>query len=163
MFVKFITYVSTFYFANGIGIGNKMVSDDTGAPTDILSEGESAVIESDPSTGNSVNVEETDSPTETLYSDVSDLPDIEWDSSEQLCYSWAIFQDYDLKGACDSEGEFGSKENKTMDDLKNHAEKKNYDGFAFFTDAPGEEWVDAVWYKKCDVQDSDFLAHGLVP
>ena len=47
--------------------------------------------------------------------------------------------------------------------MKDYAERNNYDGFAFFNEVPSLEWINAVWYKDCEVHESYHLSHALVP
>ena len=68
-----------------------------------------------------------------------------------MCHFWDAYQDWDLLNQCDDEAEHGTnlRQNKTIDDLKNHAIEKQYDGLVILTDPPSEELADAVFYKKC--------------
>ena len=74
---------------------------------------------------------------------LADVPQFEWEShntESAICHSWISFTGWDLFGICDIDIQWGDK---TLDDLKNHADANNYDGFTVIDNTAG------VWYKKC--------------
>ena len=74
MFTKFFTHYSALSFANGLSIGSTL--DQEG--TEILAEIDQSALDN--------------------------LPEYQWATDAETCYSWAIFKDWNLTKLCNEDG-----------------------------------------------------------
>ena len=70
----------------------------------------------------------------TVQGDFPQVPEFEWESDSEVCRSWVMIKDYDLKDLCDDgvQSGRGLRETNTIEDLKEIAEEEEYDGFTVF-------------------------------
>ena len=64
-----------------------------------------------------------------------------------------------MKRLCNYDAGYESRENRTIDELKQVAEENFYDGFTVFPDIPS--YSDTVYFKKCNVEDNLVLIKAL--
>lgn len=124
---------------------------------------------------NGLNIDGVSEPELTLtlaeigLDDFPDVPQIEWESDSTVCHSWVSFKDWELDGICAAtdEGDGGNRprdSETTIDELKDYAESKQYDGFSIFYGEQRQRWKRrGVWYKKCDVEEQEkaHISHAL--